>query len=83
MAHRATVDGRQGILRTRPDGSLVWEADLDGDAVASLLRQAMLHGALRCRADGVDATVRIRECSYDAAGRTLLVELVGVPEALS
>jgi hypothetical protein len=79
----ATVDGHPGILRTRPDGSLLWEAELDGDAVASLLRRAMLHGGVRCDALGVAATVRMQGCWYDAAGHTIVVELVGPPTALS
>jgi hypothetical protein len=79
----ATVDGRPGFLRTQADGSLVWEADLDGDAVASLLRRAMLHGGLRCHAGGIASTVRVQGCYYDASGRRIVVELVGAPVEVS
>lgn len=79
----ATVDGREGILRARPDGSLLWEAELDGDAVATLLRRAMLHGALTCTMAGESSTVRVQGCYYDAAGRRLVVELAGAPAIVS
>jgi hypothetical protein len=79
----ATVDGRAGHLRTRADGSLLWEADLDGEAVAGLIRRALLHGGLRCHAGGVASTVRVQGCYFDAAARRVIVELVGEPVVLS
>jgi hypothetical protein len=79
----ATVDGKPGFLRTQADGSLVWEADLDGDSVAALLRRAMVHGSLRCDVGGVASTVRVQGCYYDAAGRRIVVELAGAPLAVS
>lgn len=84
MAHAfVTLDGRPGLIRTELDGSLLWEAELDGDALAGLVRRAMMHGVLPFHGDDGPATVRIQAAYYDAASGKLLVELVGVPTAVS
>jgi hypothetical protein len=83
IENAATLDGREGQLRTLGDGTLVWEAQLDGDALATLLRRAMLHGGVRCETAGGVGRVQLHGCYYDAAGRTLVVEIGGLPTSAS
>ncbi|CAN5839856.1 hypothetical protein BH23DEI1_BH23DEI1_01190 [soil metagenome] len=84
MAHEyVTLDGRPGLIRTAIDGSLLWESEIDGDAFAGLIRRAMMHGVLPFHGSEGPSTVRIQGAYYDAATGKLLVELVGVPTAVS
>jgi hypothetical protein len=76
----ATVDGRKGLLRTCPDGSVVWEAEVDGTAVAALVRRAMVHGSLACSVGDLHSVVHVQCVYYDAASGRFVAELSGAPE---
>jgi hypothetical protein len=71
----ATMDGMHGTLRTRRDGSRVWEGDLEGEAVARLLRRAMTAGGVAFEVGGVATRVRVQEFHFDAGRGRIVVEL--------
>lgn len=79
----ATVDGLPGLMRTRADGTLIWESEADGSVLARLLRRALVHGGLACRLGAAATTVRVRCLYYDAERRRVVAELDGSPAALS
>jgi hypothetical protein len=71
----ATLAEHPGSLRRRPDGTLLWEGDLAADALADLLRRALLERTLLCRTAEADLTVRLLGCHYDALTGRVVAEL--------
>jgi hypothetical protein len=71
----ATLAEHAGSLRRRPDGTLLWEGELGADALADLLRRALLEGTLLCRTAEADLSVRLLGCHYDALAGRVVAEL--------
>jgi hypothetical protein len=79
----ATLADHRGTLMRQQEGPLLWEGDLAADALAALLRRAMLEGTLLCRTADDELPVRLLGCHVDALSGRVVAELEAVEGAPS
>ncbi len=63
--------------------TLVWEGEMDGLALATLLALSMRHAMVPCEIEGRPHRARAQGCWFDAGRGLLVVELVGRPEPMA
>lgn len=63
--------------------TLVWEGQVDGPGLATLLALSLRHAMVPCEIEGRPYRVRAKGCWFDAGHGSVVVELAGVPEPLA